>query len=138
MLKTTGVIIGIAVGLSYFGNIPSAMADDKAMCALCAKAQNEQASYAAKASTTLLRGTANTLLGWTELIYQPAAEVKSGGNVLTGLGKGVSQGISRTLAGVGEVLTFWTPKVQNHYIHFATDCPVCRGKSSPASSSTSH
>ena len=48
--------------------------------------------------------------------------------MLTGIGKGVSEGLMRTLAGVGEVLTFWTPKVQDRYLYFATDCPVCMGR----------
>ena len=110
-----------------------AMAEEaKPVCPICSKAGDE-ASYAAKAGTTLVRGATNTLLGWTELLRQPAEETKAGGNVLVGIGKGVGQGVVRTVQGLGEVLTFWTPKVDHHYIHFSKDCPVCMGmKQAPA------
>ena len=94
-------------------------------CGICSKANSDTSSYPAKAGAMLVRGAANTLLGWTELIRQPVDEVKSGGNVVTGLGKGVGQTIRRTLGGVGEVLTFWTPKINDHYMRFSEDCPVC-------------
>jgi len=80
---------------------------------------------------TLGRGAVNALLGWTELIHQPAQEAKAGRNVLAGIGKGVGEGVVRTLAGVGEVLTFWTPRVQDRYLRFAEDCPVCMGRHQP-------
>ena len=102
----------------------SASAEEHA-CQVCAKAGNDSASYGSKAGTTLTRGAANTLFGWTELIRQPVDEVKSGGNVLTGIAKGFGGSLRRTLGGVGEVLTFWTPKVNNHYLAFSKDCPVC-------------
>ena len=81
-------------------------------------------SYQEKATNTLLRGALNTTLGWTELIRQPAKEAKEGGNVFVGLANGVGQSVTRTLAGLGEIFTFWTPKVQGQYIHFAEDCPL--------------
>jgi len=96
-------------------------------CPICAHA-TEAAAYPAKAASTLGRGVANALFGWTELIRQPAQEAKAGGNVLVGIGKGVGQGVGRTLAGIGETLTFWTPKVQDRYLRFATDCPICMGQ----------
>lgn len=99
-----------------------------AACAICEKAGDPNATYLQKSGTTLVRGAANTLLGWTELIRQPVDEAKAGGNVLVGIGKGVGQGVKRTLAGVGEVVTFWTPKINNEYIHFASDCPICMTK----------
>ena len=94
-------------------------------CPICSKASNQSASYSSKAGTMLVRGASNTVLGWTELISQPVHEVKSGGNVFVGIGNGIGQTVTRTLAGVGEVLTFWTPKVNDRYIEFAQDCPVC-------------
>jgi putative exosortase-associated protein (TIGR04073 family) len=97
----------------------------KTQCPICSKASDQSATYSTKAGTTLVRGAANTALGWTELISQPVQEVKSGGNVFVGIGKGVGQTVKRTLSGLGEVLTFWTPKVKDRYIEFATDCPVC-------------
>lgn len=98
-------------------------------CPICSKASDQSATYSAKAGTTLVRGAANTALGWTELISQPVHEVKSGGNVFVGIGKGVGHTVTRTLSGLGEVLTFWTPKVKDRYIEFATDCPVCMKRS---------
>ena len=98
------------------------------MCPICQRAGDETASYSSKAGNTLVRGAANTLFGWTEVIRQPALEAKAGRNVLSGMAKGVGQGVARTLTGVGEVLTFWTPKIQNRYVHFAEDCPICMGQ----------
>jgi putative exosortase-associated protein (TIGR04073 family) len=97
------------------------------MCPICAKANDEASDYRTKAGHTLLRGTTNALLGWTELFRRPVDEVKAGGNVLAGMGKGVGQGVRRTLAGAGEVLTFWTPKTKDGYVRFSKDCPVCMG-----------
>ena len=104
------------------------MAKEEIVCPICHRAIQEDASYSEKAGHTLARGVANTLLGWTDLIRQPAQEAKQGGNVLTGLAQGAGRSITRTLSGLGDVLTFWTPKVQGHYLHFANDCPVCAGK----------
>ena len=100
----------------------------KAVCPICGRANQDSGSYASKASYTLARGASNTLFGWTELIHTPATEVKRGGNVFTGIAKGLGYGLTRTLAGGGEVLTFWTPKVHGTYLHFTNNCPVCRGK----------
>ncbi len=111
-----------------------ASAEDGA-CPICQKAGAEDATYTQKAGNTLARGASNAVFGWTELIRQPAQEAKGGGNVFVGIGKGVSQGVMRTLAGAGELLTFWTPKVQNSYIHFATDCPICMGRQQAQASS---
>ena len=97
-------------------------------CSICSKASSDTSSYPTKAGNMLMRGAANTLLGWTEVIRQPAQTVKEGGNVFTGLARGLGYGIKRTVAGAGEVLTFWTPKMQDSYMHFAEDCPICMGK----------
>ena len=123
--RLAGVLLGFAVLLGIAG--PVKAEDTKRMCPICAKAGTDSASYSAKAGTTLVRGASNTLLGWTELIRQPVEETKAGGNVLVGIGKGIGQGVMRTVQGVGEILTFWTPKVQNHYVKFSKDCPVCMG-----------
>ena len=88
-----------------------------AMCPICSRTRSH--AYGQKAGFTLARGGANALLGWTELIAQPASEVKRGGNLAVGLGKGVGQGVMRTFSGVAEVLTFWMPKVENEYLHFS-------------------
>jgi len=119
----------VALGVSLlFGLTQPLMAEEERMCPVCAKANQDQADYSTKAGHTLARGAANTLLGWTDLIREPAQEVRRGGNVFRGLALGVSRSATRTLGGAAEVLTFWTPKVQGRYLHFARDCPVCAGK----------
>lgn len=128
MRGRTRMLIGLMLGGMVLLGFSGPVMAKEGMCPVCSKASDESASYPAKAGYTLVRGAANTLLGWTELIRQPTTEVKNGGNVFVGLGKGVGQTVKRTLAGAGEVLTFWTPKVQGHYVHFAQDCPVCTGK----------
>ena len=125
-------LVGFAILLG--STSPARAEEDKHICPICAKAGNDTASYSAKAGTTLVRGSANTLLGWTELIRQPVEETKAGGNVLVGIGKGVGQGVVRTVEGIGELLTFWTPKVHDHYVHFSKDCPVCMGTKQAAAS----
>ena len=131
-----GVIAAVALACTVFlGSSVAQAAPQKSgqqassgACPVCTKASDEMASYPAKAGNTLVRGAANTLLGWTELIRQPANEVKGGGNFFTGVAKGVGQGVKRTLVGAAEVVTFWTPKMQGSYLHFAEDCPLCMGK----------
>ncbi len=98
------------------------------VCPICGRANQDTSNYPTKASYTLARGASNTLLGWTELIHAPATEAKRGGNVFAGIAKGVGRGVTRTLAGVGEMLTFWTPKVHDRYLHTAHDCPLCMGR----------
>ena len=118
------VLIGIAgVWLILAGAAP-ALAEERRVCPLCAKANDQTATYSEKAGHTLARGLLNFTLGWTEMISQPAKEARDGHHVLTGIGKGLRHTATRTLAGVGEVLTFWTPKVKDTYIHFSTDCPL--------------
>ena len=103
------------------------------VCPICGRIRDERADYATKAGNTFVRGTTNALLGWTELIRQPAQEVKTKGgtntrNVLNGIVKGIGQGAARTVSGAAELLTFWAPKMQGKYIRFATDCPLCMGQ----------
>ena len=81
----------LALGLLFiavFTISQSARAEER-VCQVCSKAGHDDASYGAKAGTTLTRGAANTLFGWTELFRQPANEVKSGGNLLAGIAKGL-------------------------------------------------
>ena len=120
----------LAVGLAVVLGSPQwgLAAEQRAVCPICGHASTDTLPYSTKAGYTLARGAANALLGWTELIRQPAQEVKEGGNVFTGIAKGVGHSVRRTFAGAGELLTFWTPKVQHRYIYFAHDCPVCMGK----------
>ena len=102
-----GAIVGCAVLLG--GASPARTA-----CPVCAKASDESTTYPAKAGCTLVRGATNTLLGWTELFRQPVNEVKGGGNIVTGVGKGVGQ----TVGGIAHLVTFPIP---------AIDIPLPRG-----------
>lgn len=113
---------------------PAARAQEGAVCPVCHRSASQQddAGYAPKAGRTLVRGAANLLFGWTDVIRQPAVDVKQGGNVFSGLAHGLSQGLKRTAGGVADVLTFWTPKVNGNYLKFSGDCPVCRGKAQPS------
>ena len=94
------------------------------LCPICKKANRDGVSYADHVTRTLARGALNAGLGWTELIRQPANEAKKGGNALIGIANGVGAGMTRTVKGLGEILTFWAPKVQGEYIHFVHDCPL--------------
>ena len=122
-------LIGWILGGLLCVSLPSSAAAEEAprpVCPICRNAaSNQTADYPTKATYTLVRGATNTLFGWTEVIRQPAEEVKAGGNLFMGIVKGIGQGVGRTVAGAGEILTFWTPKGKDGYVHFATDCPVC-------------
>jgi len=98
------------------------------ICPICGHANNPKADYSSKATSTLARGATNVLFGWTELIRQPAQEARAGGSVFTGIVQGARRGVQRTMAGAGELLTFWTPRVNKRYVHFSTDCPICMGR----------
>jgi len=130
---TRAVVIAAAVfalpGLAWSENRRSE--PPVTTCPICRRASDNASSYSTKAGSTLARGVANTLFGWTELIRQPAQEVKGGGNVAVGMGKGFVEGAKRTMGGLGELFTFWTPKVQHGYIHFAHDCPLCMKRQQP-------
>ena len=122
------LLITIGGGVTQVAAAQPADVTQGTMCPICAKANQDDAAHATKAGHTLMRGATNALLGWTDLIRQPAQEVKQGGNVLVGLAHGVGSGAMRTLGGAADVLTFWTPKVHGKYMHFAKNCPVCAGK----------
>ncbi|MBI4597795.1 MAG: exosortase system-associated protein, TIGR04073 family [Candidatus Omnitrophica bacterium] len=127
------VILPLTLGLALGAGIAAAATADRvpateprpAMCPICGRAGNDQAGYPEKAGSTLARGVTNTVFGWTEMLREPADEVKAGGNVVAGIGKGIAHTVTRTLSGLGEVLTFWTPKTNTGYVRFATDCPLC-------------
>jgi len=123
-------IIGIGLGSILLLGVPtvSRAADEQqtpVVCPICGHANNPKASYQERAASTLARGATNAALGWTEMIRQPAQEVKEGGNVFMGIAKGAGYGVKRTLAGFGELLTFWTPQPHQGRFQFADDCPLC-------------
>ena len=129
MRRGAQMFVGAALGSAIlFGFSAQAKAAEGDTCPICMTAGDQQASYPSKAGCMLVRGATNTLLGWTELIYRPAREVKAGGHLFTGILHGIGQGVKRTVVGAGEVLTFWTPQVQSRYVRFAEDCPLCMGK----------
>ena len=124
-----GILVLGADAFAAASEQPAAAAEEpKVICPICQKANDPQANYADKALNTLGRGALNTVFGWTELIRQPATEAKQGGNVMQGLGNGVGEGLKRTFGGLGEVLTFWTPKTNDKYLKISNDCPVCMGQ----------
>ena len=120
-----GLLIGLASG-------PAARANDhpapaRLVCPICGRIADPD--YGTKASHTLVRGAVNALLGWTEMIRQPAQEAKEGHSVFTGLNKGINRSFTRTMSGLGELVTFWAPKDRaGRYPHFAEDCPLCMGR----------
>ncbi|HEY7678477.1 MAG TPA: exosortase system-associated protein, TIGR04073 family, partial [Candidatus Methylomirabilis sp.] len=57
------------------------------------------------------RGLQNGMLGWTEIVARPQAEVHEQGatGLVKGLLDGISYGTIRTVTGAAEVATFWSP-----------------------------
>lgn len=134
MRKTLGFGLTLACGAALLIASPQtaqADTDTARRCPICRNAIDDTPRYSSKAAHTLARGAVNTLFGWTEFIRQPAQEVKTGGTLLSGIGKGVGQGLQRTAAGAGELLTFWTPKGRHGYLRFANDCPLCISNTPP-------
>lgn len=127
LVAFTGLLclVAPAAGAAQEPAAAPARAKTEAVCPICGRTNQQSLPYAEKAGSTLIRGATNTLFGWTELIRQPTNEAKNNGNILVGLANGAGRTVGRTLAGLGEILTFWTPKVNNEYVRFATDCPLC-------------
>lgn len=115
----------IAAGSLMWGFAgPVYAAEERQLCPICRKANDQAATYQDKAGNTLLRGALNATLGWTELIRLPAKEAKRGGNPLVGVANGIGQGVTRTFSGLAEIATFWAPKVRGQYMHLSDDCPL--------------
>ncbi len=137
-MSNTRFIIVIATLLLIGSAMPSAQAEARRIiCPICHRANDQQAPYAEKAGATLARGALNTAFGWTELLAEPTAEVNAGGNVLFGIGKGLGYAVKRTASGLGELLTFWTPRSHKNYLSLTTDCPICFPTTKPDSSKPS-
>ncbi len=136
MRHRTHVLIRLTLGALLLG-VPAASGaaeDSPTLCPICHHANNQSAPYAEHASSTLPRGALNTAFGWTELLVQPASEVEHSGNLITGLGKGVSHALKRTAQGIGELVTFWMPRSTAHPESIATDCPICHTALAPPAS----
>ena len=77
-----------------------------------AQEQEEETTPAPEFSGEKLgRGLQNGMLGWTEMVTRPQAEVQENGprGLVKGLLEGISYGTIRTVTGVAEVATFWSP-----------------------------
>lgn len=95
------------------------------VCPICGRLRSEHLEYSDKAGTMLARGALNFALGWTEMMKQPAQEVREGHSVLTGLARGVERSTARTIGGLGELATFWLPKINGTYnTGISQDCPL--------------
>lgn len=106
---------------------PPAFADedrDPNRCPFSAALERDDLTYQEKMGNMLARGALNVGFGWTEVLMQTTIEAKKEGNILAGLFRGIGQGFTRTANGAGELLTFWTPKLGDKYITFATDSPL--------------
>lgn len=77
-------------------------------CGVCGAAEAQ--NFGKSAPGKIGRGLVNIGLGWTNLFAQPIHAGKSGGNVLTGIGKGLGYTMIRTVQGVVEIGLFWLPQ----------------------------
>ena len=89
------------------GPISEEISPDSVHCGVCEGAESQ--SYAKSAPGKIGRGLVNVGLGWMNLLAQPVNAAKSGGNVFTGIGKGLWMTVVRTVQGVVEVGLFWIP-----------------------------
>ena len=122
------------LAMVFLGQAGSLAAEESppTTCPIC-RAANHPSAYPQKAGTSLLRGAINTAFGWTELVVRPADEVKAGGNLAVGIGKGMELAVKRTALGFGELATFWAPRSKKGYLTFNRDCPICMRQQSPPS-----
>ena len=124
------LVIPLFVALVATASSPAA-AEEQLVCPICDRLRKEHVGYGDKAGNMLARGTLNFTLGWTEMMIQPAQEVREGHHVLTGIAKGIQRSASRTLGGLAEMATFWMPKVNGAYTHLSDDCPLDVKKTTP-------
>lgn len=111
MLVVVGFLVGACAGLAA------------AECAVCDMAASD--SYPTKTGGQLVRGVANTGGCWMELANQPMKEMKEGGNILIGMGKGVGHTCIRLVQGVGEIVTCPMPRAKDgKFTQIAHNCPM--------------
>ena len=65
--------------------------------------------YLTKTSGQFLRGATNIGFCWLEMIHQPELEIRSGGNLLVGVAKGVGHSLLRVVKGIGDIATCASP-----------------------------
>lgn len=99
-IKTLGGVIVVGLLLGGFGMATPAVAQE-----------DMPQSGAQYPADKLGRGLQNGVLGWTEVVTRPQAEVTQNGasGLVKGLLDGVALGTVRTVTGAAEVATFWSP-----------------------------
>ncbi len=65
--------------------------------------------YLTKTSGQFLRGATSLCFFWLEMIHQPELELRSGGNLFTGVAKGVGHSFLRVVKGIGDIATCASP-----------------------------
>lgn len=94
-----------------------------AECSVCKNLQSKSAVNIC--CSRIGNGLSNGLLGWSEIFYRPGKTVAEGGNLVVGFFRGIGNAITRTVVGVVEVATFWTP---GDSVVKMDDCPLCAYK----------
>ena len=77
--------------------------------AFAASPWTEANTYSDKAYEKLAFGVKNTLLGWTDLFYEPYRYDVEGNNVWAGMGKGLFDAVINTAGGAVHAVTFLIP-----------------------------
>ena len=104
------VLFALIVPHGLFAQPPAESADigpSSVHCGVCEAAESR--NFGKSAPGKIGRGLVNTGLGWTNLLAQPIQAGSSGGNVFTGIGKGLWMTVVRTVQGVVEIGLFWLP-----------------------------
>jgi len=110
--------------LGFLGLATAGFADQgtATSCPVCSQTASD--NHLMKTGSQLTRGVANCGGCWLELVNQPMKEVRGGGNVLVGVGKGIGHTCLRLVKGAAEIVTAPLP-VAKDGSQIATDCPVC-------------
>ncbi len=108
-----GLVMGVVAALVAAPAIAQAaegMGGAKWTCSLTkdytASSWTSETSWSGRAVGKLGYGLKNLLLGWTDLFVEPKEAMDAGGNILSGLGTGLVQGVGNTVGGALHVVTF--------------------------------
>jgi len=93
------------------------------VCGACSNLQSDDMSQ--RYGARVCNGLCNAALGWSEIFFRPGKVAAAGGNPVMGFFEGLGNAISRTSAGVVEIVTFWTP---GKSVVEIDDCPMCAYK----------
>ena len=110
MRRTFSLILlfTLIISPAVFAQMPGEQIDQTSpSCGVCQAAESQ--NFGKSAPGKIGRGLVNAGLGWTNLLAQPVQAGKSGGNVFTGIGKGLWMTVARTVEGVVEIGLFWLP-----------------------------